>query len=142
MASEELRNLMDQVMKTNDPELMKMLTQLLQQQAPEGSTGNAAPTQEEIKKAQTQYPEFVMNSDKEDKVGGVPVNRMPRSNSFKDTGADHKDEPNQTPTIKPVERRRPKFTKVEQTCSRCSKSVKVHPQHAREFYVCDKCLRR
>lgn len=140
MADKELHKLMEQVVKSNDPELMKMMTQLLQQQS-EGS-GNTEPTKEEIKKAEEKFPEFTMNRGKEDKVGGVPVNKMPRENKFVDDGKEHQDEGNKTPKVEATERRRPAFKKVDQTCTRCNSVNQVHPQFARDFYVCDKCLRR
>lgn len=137
MATEQIKNLMEQVMKTGDPELMALLTEMLKGQAPDNASGDKNPTK------QKEYPEFVMNQNAgENNVTGVPVNKMPRSNSFLDNGDEHKDESNHTPTIQPAERRRPKFTKVQQVCSTCKNTVEVHPQHAREYYKCDKCLRR
>ena len=138
----ELRELMKQVVQSNDPELMKMITQLLQNQNETGSSGNDEPTTEDIKNVETQFPEFTMNKNKEDKVGGVPVNKGKRFNSFKDDGLEHKDDANKTPETQGVERRRKPFKKVQQNCTRCNNSVEVHPQHARDFFVCDKCLRR
>lgn len=71
-----------------------------------------------------------------------PVTEGKRFNKFQDSGTDHKDEANTTPNVELTERRRPGFKRVEQTCNRCSKSVEVHPQHVRDFFVCDSCLRR
>lgn len=83
---------------------------------------------------------FVMKQET-NKVRKTPVTEGKRFNKFVDSG-EHRDEVNQTPVVKPTERRRPSFQLVEQTCMRCSKKVQVHPQHSREFYVCDSCLRR
>ena len=49
---------------------------------------------------------------------------------------------NRTPEAPLTERRRPKFKKVSQFCERCKTTFEVHPQFARDFFVCDKCLRR
>lgn len=65
------------------------------------------------------------------------------TNKFADDGSMHKDEVNQTPEIKLTDKgSRKKFQKVEQNCSRCSKSFLVHPQHARDNFACDNCLKR
>lgn len=83
---------------------------------------------------------FVMKQETS-KVRKSPVTEGKRFNKFTDSG-EHRDEANKTPPVKLTERRRPSFQLVEQTCTRCSKKVQVHPQHARDFYVCDSCLRR
>ena len=82
---------------------------------------------------------FVMKQ--ETKVRRTPVTEGKRFNKFIDTG-EHRDEVNKTPEVKLTERRRPSFKMVEQVCTRCNKKVQVHPQHARDFYVCDSCLRK
>lgn len=67
----------------------------------------------------------------------------PQSNKFVDDGSLHKDSINETPDIKITSKgTRKKFEKVDQICSRCSKTFSVHPQHARDSFACDNCLRR
>jgi hypothetical protein len=83
---------------------------------------------------------FVMNN--KPKVAKTPVNQNQRFNSFTDDGSEHKDQYNQTPRTPLTERRRPSFKPVEQTCNRCNKTVQVHPQYVRDFFVCDSCLRK
>jgi len=73
---------------------------------------------------------------------GVPVTEMPRFNKFEDDGSDHKDKQNATPDVELTERRRPPFKKIQQTCTRCDNTVETHPQFHREFYICDRCLKR
>lgn len=83
---------------------------------------------------------FVMKQE-QSKVRKTPVTEGKRFNKFIDTG-EHRDEVNKTPKVNLTERRRPSFKQVEQVCTRCNKKVQVHPQHARDFYVCDSCLRK
>ena len=65
------------------------------------------------------------------------------TNKFVDDGSMHRDEVNQTPEIKLTDKgSRKRFEKVDQTCSRCNKTFSVHPQHARDSFACDNCLRR
>jgi len=85
------------------------------------------------------FAEFTMKS--ENKLS-KPLEVKKRVNKFVDDGTEFTDDHNKTPVVQLTERRRHPFKKVEQTCNRCNKSVEVHPQHARDFYVCDKCLRR
>jgi hypothetical protein len=96
------------------------------------------PEQKPVQKVDDQFAEFSMNkvNDKQPR----PVEVKKRLNEFVDDGTEHSDVV--TPKTSVSERRRPAFKKVDQTCTRCSKVKQVHPQHAREFYVCDRCLRR
>ena len=75
-------------------------------------------------------------------VTGVPVNEMPRFNKFTDNGSEHKDDQNETPAVELTERSRQPFKQIEQTCTRCNKTLETHPQFLREFYICDRCLKR
>jgi hypothetical protein len=138
--NDKVKRLIAKAKETGDMDLLELATDLL-----DAETGNNG--QDPIKKARNsvnarinkEFPEFAMNAD--DKMPR-PVEVKPRENQFVDNGEEFKDGDNATPQVQLTERRRPAFKKVEQTCSRCSKTVEVHPQHAREFYVCDKCLRR
>lgn len=128
---EKIRKLITKAKESGDTDLLDLAMDLMDQ----------IPANEEPVEVKSRHPngyeEFAMNqvNSKQPK----PVQVKKRENKFKDTG-EHKDI--ETPTVQLTERRRPAFKKVDQTCSRCSRSVEVHPQHVREFYVCDRCLRR
>jgi hypothetical protein len=86
--------------------------------------------------------DFSMNKDaKKESLGKkVPVTETKRFNSFTDDGTESKGEEFSTPEVSLTERRRPPAKKVSQTCSKCGKTVEVHPTHAREWFSCDKCI--
>ena len=64
-------------------------------------------------------------------------------NKFVDDGSLHKDAVNNTPEVKlSTKGTRKKFSKVDQVCSRCSKTFSIHPHHARDNFACDNCLKR
>lgn len=130
--------LVEQLLKSLTPEQKSALVQ-----------GLMSETKQEVKPEYKRNPPkqhqnhddiFVMKE--KPKTARRPVTEGKRYNKFKDTGTDHKDETHATPNVELTERRRPSFKKVAQTCSRCNKSTEVHPQHARDFFVCDSCLRR
>ncbi len=99
--------------------------------------------QEETKSPEQEREDglFIMNQGS-GQVNKIPVTEGRRFNKFRDDGTEHKDENNITPEAPLTERRRPKFKKVSQFCERCKATFEVHPQFARDFFVCDKCLRR
>lgn len=70
----------------------------------------------------------------------IPVTENKRFNSFIDDGTEARGREFKTPDIKPTERRRQPTKMVEQKCTKCQNSVKVHPTHARDWYVCDRCI--
>ena len=84
----------------------------------------------------------IQKKQTEGETFGVPVTEMPRFNKFEDDGSDHKDKQNATPDVELTERRRPPFKKITQTCTRCNNKVETHPQFHREFYICDRCLKK
>jgi len=84
------------------------------------------------------FEEFSMNKVN-DKISR-PVEVKTRKNEFVDNGSEHKDV--ETPVVQLTERRRQPFKKVEQTCTSCNRTVEVHPQFARDFFKCDRCMRR
>lgn len=87
--------------------------------------------------------DFTMKpTDDPSSIGGTPVNKASRENKFVDHRVEHKDEQNVTPKVELTERRRPAFKKISQTCTRCGTGVETHPQFKRDFFVCDKCLKR
>ena len=78
-------------------------------------------------------------SDKEQR-NAIPVNSVKnRVNQFVDDGEDRDIT---TPDIKLAERKRKPFQKIQQICTKCGTKVDVHPSHKREFYVCDRCIKR
>jgi hypothetical protein len=82
--------------------------------------------------------------DKPSEVLPRPVNTVDhRENIFVDNESLHKDQINATPEVSLSSKgSRPKFERITQNCTRCNKAVKTHPQHARELFTCDNCLRR
>ena len=94
-----------------------------------------------INPRQNEFDFTMQPKDSPSPVGGTPVNKMPRENKFVDTG-EHKDDNNITPFIEATERKRPAFKKITQTCTRCSSVCETHPQFKRDFYICDRCLKR
>ncbi len=84
--------------------------------------------------------DFTMTRDKP-KQSSTQVEVKQRVNLFTDDGTEHRDEQNKTPEIPPTERKRKPVKMVSQFCAACNSSVEVHPQHARDFFTCDKCLR-
>jgi formamidopyrimidine-DNA glycosylase len=133
--NEKVRRLIAKAKETGDADLLDLAMDLLDQVPVETPEPTPVKT---VQKVDDQFAEFSMNkvNDKLPK----PVEVKSRTNTFVDDGSEHSDVI--TPEIARAERRRPAFKKTEQTCSRCSKIVEVHPQHAREFFVCDRCLRR
>ena len=63
-----------------------------------------------------------------------------RVNLFQDDGTIAKDIT--TPDFTPTQRNRTQYEPVDQTCQKCNTSVQVHPSHVRDFYVCEKCLKK
>ena len=138
---DKIKKLLKKAKDAGDYDMIELAMELLDEiPVPEPSFPSANQEPIEVKsRHQNNFEEFAMNSTNK---MSRPVEVKPRENKFVDNGTEHKDESNVTPAVKLTERRRPAFKKVEQNCSRCNKSVEVHPQHARDFFVCDKCLRR
>lgn len=130
---EEAKKLLENAIRTKDIELISLANQLLESEE----------TQTQTKENSFKEEEFLspITTQKENHVSSVPVGDVKnRVNLFEDDGTEASDIT--TPNIKPTERRRTPFKKVEQTCSRCNKTQQTHPTHKREFFVCDKCLRK
>lgn len=131
-------DLVEQLLKSLTPEQKSALVQGLMSETKK----ETKPEYKRNPPKQTQNHDDIFVMKEKPKTTRRPVTDGKRYNQFTDAGTEHKDEANSTPSIELTERRRPSFKKVAQTCSRCSKSVEVHPQHARDFFVCDSCLRR
>ena len=84
--------------------------------------------------------DFTVSKDNGQVRTRIPVTENKRFNSFTDDGTEANGAEFKTPDIKPTERRRQPTKMVEQKCTKCQNSVKVHPTHAREWYVCDRCI--
>jgi len=84
--------------------------------------------------------DFTVSKDKDTVRTKIPVTENKRFNQFIDDGTEAKGAEFSTPDVKPTERRRQATKMVDQVCTRCQKSFKVHPTHAREWYVCDRCI--
>ena len=125
-----------------------LVQKMLQLLTPEQKQELAASLLQEDKQEEVTPPkvdnvvadDFTMTRDKP-KTSSMQVEVKQRVNLFTDDGTEHKDEQNKTPEITLTERKRKPTQMVSQFCAACNSSVEVHPQHARDFFTCDKCLR-
>lgn len=96
---------------------------------------------DEVEEPDIQKEDFVSSiKTKGKKQTKIPVTETERFNEFVDDGTESRGEEFKTPKVELTARRRPPAEKVNQTCSRCGKSFKVHPTHARDWFICDKCI--
>lgn len=137
---EEAKKLLKTAIETDDAELVSLANKILQQA--DKKTESEPPDQAVGRNVSTE--DFLAPITKPDKMPthkGSPVNDVSnRVNQFVDDGSEAKDV--LTPDFQPVERRRPSVKKVDQVCGRCNKQYSVHPTHVREFFTCDKCLKK
>tara|TARA_R100001163_G_C5041632_1_gene179636 strand:+ start:555 stop:971 length:417 start_codon:yes stop_codon:yes gene_type:complete len=138
MSDDTVKNLLDSLSSEQKAELIQAIL----------SSNNEQQDSPKVEQTNTQSPEqnrddglFVMNKGS-GQVSKKPVTEGKRFNKFVDDGEEHKDENHLTPSVSLTERKRPAFKKIKQTCTRCNQTFEVHPQFARDFYICDKCLRR
>jgi hypothetical protein len=132
-------------MNSDDFDFVKNLSKEQKQRLIEKLIGEPEPEPKTKPTPKTQDGSFTTSIKKDKQEGeifGVPVTEMPRFNKFEDDGSDHKDKQNATPDVELTERRRPPFKKITQTCTRCDNTVETHPQFYREFYICDRCLKK
>ena len=134
--NDKIKLLLKKAKETGDMELLDLATDLL---SAEASNNTEEPVSKQKTEPQSEF-EFVMKQEADSTVSGAPVNKTPRTNTFFDDGTEARDIT--TPDFKPTERKRRPYKPVEQTCSRCNKSETVNPTHARENYVCNKCMGR
>ena len=133
MSNEQMKELLKEIMKTGDSELISMATEMLKSPPKQEQPKQKLHTNEEL--------DFSMKPDKEqEEISGTPVNKTKRVNTFVDDGTEASDIV--TPSFKPTERKRPAYKPIDQLCTRCNKIFKINPTHKREFYTCDKCLGR
>lgn len=116
----------------------------------EGTTEEVPAAKEETKlepiKTEKQIREnvdfmsFTMNPEEDNtKKNGIAVNKIRREIQFIDDGSDKHIA---TPEVSLAERKRKPFKMVEQTCQKCGKTVTTHPSHKREWFVCDRCIKK
>lgn len=131
----------------NDAELIQMANELI-----EANTNTEIAKTPKVKKAKAVIPEPVtiakpsrqaivdqFKIEKETpKDKRSPVTERQRYNSWQDDGIEAKDVV--TPEAPITARNRKPPEKVNQTCETCNSTVKVHPTHVREFFICDNCL--
>ena len=136
---DKIKKLLKKAKEAGDMDMVELAMDLLDEiPVPEANT--VAAPQVDRSKLPSKFSEFSTNNINN---GRRPVVTPPgRVNKFVDDGTEHKDAANVTPEITRTERSRPKFSKVMQVCTRCSKEVEIHPSFKRDFFVCDKCLRR
>jgi len=91
-------------------------------------------------KPRDQDLDFTINRTDNEVKTRMPVTETERFNSFTDDGTDAQGAEFKTPDIQPTERRRPPVRKVDQKCTKCGYEVSVHPTHARDWFICDKCI--
>jgi hypothetical protein len=130
---DKVTRLIQRAKETGDMELLELATDLLN-----SDTHNNK--QVPVEKPKAKFEEFTMSNRNENTSGSRPLDVRKRVNKFVDDGSLHEDV--ETPSIKINERRRNPFKKISQSCSLCNKVVEVHPQFVREFFKCDKCMRR
>ncbi len=136
---EKIKKLITKAKESGDGDLLELAIELLDEiPAPEDTTTVA--TEADKSRLPSKFSEFSMNKTPNTEQSVVtPPGRV---NKFVDDGREHKDKMNTTPDVAITERSRPKFQKVIQLCTRCDKKFEVHPSFVRDFFVCDKCLRR
>ena len=134
MSTEQIKDLLKEIMKTRDPELIQMATDMLKNEEADIKQSQPSPS------PQAEFDFAMKPKNTQPSVGGVPVNKTPRTNTFVDDGTESVDI--KTPSFTPTERKRMPYKPIEQTCGRCNKSEMVNPTHARENYTCAKCLGR
>jgi len=136
---DKIKKLIMKAKESGDIDLLELAMELLDEiPVPEAAT--IAGPKADVPQLPSKFSEFSMNKINN---GRQPVAIPPgRVNKFVDDGTEHRDDLNKTPDITRTERSRPKFSKVMQVCSKCNKQVEIHPTFKRDFFVCDKCLRR
>lgn len=135
MDIEKAKKLLKRAIEIGDDDLIDMANELISKNETKNIKKEASAVNNDFI--------FKMNNDSDPSPvrKGTPVNEVKnRVNKFLDDGVEAKDIT--TPDIKPTERKRPAFKTIQQTCSRCNKTVDTHPTHQRDYYICDKCLRR
>jgi len=136
---DKIKKLIIKAKDSGDVDLLELAMDLLDEiPAPKPEDIIIQGPEQDRSKLPHKFSEFTMSTSKEPVYAEEA--KPERVNKFVDNGTEHKDIT--TPEVSLTERRREPFKMVTQTCTRCNKASEVHPRHAREFFVCDKCLRR
>ena len=137
---EEAKKLLKTALETDDAELVSLANKILQQADTETESG--APDRAVGRNvSEEDFLAPITRSDTMPTYRGSPVNDVNnRVNKFVDDGSEAKDVT--TPDFQPVERGRKPIKNVKQVCGRCDQEYLVHPTHVREFFTCDKCLKK
>lgn len=139
---DKIKKLLNKAKESGDMDMIELAMELLDEiPAPEATTLFTA-TEPEVDKTKlpSKFSEFSMNKTLNTEQSTVtPPGRV---NKFVDDGSEHKDLVNKTPEITITERSRPKFALVKQSCSKCNKEFETNPAFKRDFFVCDRCLRK
>jgi hypothetical protein len=147
MALKEALKLMRMALDSGDPELIMMAKDMvdsLESSTPKRETDTKPKAPEPVvERPRAVSPrnvndDFTMVRDEAKGSSAVPVNQVKREIQFVDDGSDRDIA---TPSVSPSERKRKPFKKVSQVCGKCSQSYEVHPAHARDNYICDRCIR-
>tara|TARA_R110000824_G_scaffold808_2_gene4951 strand:+ start:10538 stop:10990 length:453 start_codon:yes stop_codon:yes gene_type:complete len=146
---EEAKKLLKTAIETDDAELVSMANKILQKAKIESAGFQAKieikdVPQDKAVGRNNNEEEFLTPITKPDTMPthrGSPVNDVSnRVNQFVDDGSEARDVT--TPDFQPVERRRKPIQNVKQTCGQCNQECSVHPTHVREFFTCDRCLKK
>lgn len=154
---EQAKKLLKKAIMLDDAELMAMANEILEDLIPSPVASPNKPTEvvphEKLespiqtkeptssRERDTDFNSFKMKSDDDlARKNGIAVNKIKREIQFVDDGSDKHIH---TPDITLADRsKRKPFTKIEQTCQKCGRTVKTHPSHKREWFVCDGCIRK
>jgi len=144
MALDKIKDLIKEVIKTGDEDLIELATALLKntntETKPDKPRVNTATGNKPAIKSD-KYQDFTSEIKTTDNPGrSIPVNQTKRFNTFVDDRTEAIGEEFKTPEIQPTERKREPTKKVDQECKKCGKITKVHPTHKREWFYCEKCL--
>lgn len=147
---EQAKKLLRKAIILDDAELMAMANEILGEvtTSPEVAVEPApapapvpVPEQPKEIKRETDFDSFKMNNSEDlSRKNGVAVNRINREIQFVDDGSD-KDIKTPEITLADRSKRKP-FKKIEQNCQKCGRTVKTHPSHKREWFICDGCIRK
>lgn len=143
---EKIKKLITKAKESGDGDLLELAIELLDEiSVPEPATATTSAVSEanlnfDRTKLPSKFSEFSMNKTSNTEQSTVtPPGRV---NKFVDDGSEHKDLINKTPEITITERSRPKFALISQFCSKCNKEFEINPAFKRDFFVCDRCLRK
>lgn len=149
---EQAKKILKKAIALDDAELMAIANEMLGLDDDTSWEPLATPAPVEEKPAPPSAPErkievreadfdsFKMNNSEDLRSkNGVAVNKIQREIQFVDDGSDRDIV---TPETTRAERKRKVFKMIEQKCEKCGRTVETHPQHKREFFVCDGCIRK